>query len=139
MATLSTSEEVVGALRQAVAQQSRGPRHIVDAYLNLLSSDPLLHIRIRELRERAFATARRRPHHHHPHTHPHGRGPRPGAPHPGPHPGPHPDAVRDAVCDTGVQEDSVDTARAEPDAAVSDTDERPRQRRRRTRSHDGKD
>ena len=128
MATLSTSEEVVGALRQAVAQQSRGPRHIVDAYLNLLSSDPLLHIRIRELRERAFATARRRPHHHHPHAHPHGRGPRPG--------GPHPDAVRD----TGVQEgESVDTARAEPDAAISDTDERPRQRRRRTRSHDGED
>ena len=67
MATLSTSEEVVGALRQAVAHQSRGPRHIVDAYLNLLSSDPLLHIRIRELRERAFATARRRPPQHHPH------------------------------------------------------------------------
>ena len=60
MAALCTSEEVVGLLRQLVAQHSHGPRHAVDAYVDLISSDPLLHIRIRELRERAFAAARRR-------------------------------------------------------------------------------
>ena len=55
---LCTSEEVVDLLRQAVAQRSRGPRAAVEAYLNLISSDPLLHIRIRELRERALAVPR---------------------------------------------------------------------------------
>ena len=61
MSALCTSEEVVGALRSVIANSSRGPRHMVEAYVNLISSDPLLHIRIRELRERAFSTHRRRP------------------------------------------------------------------------------
>lgn len=58
---LASPEDVIGVIRSALARHSstRAPREVVNRYADLITSDPLLHIRIRELREKAFATPRR--------------------------------------------------------------------------------
>ena len=58
--SLASPEDVLGIIRSALSRESqRAPREVVNRYINLVTSDPILHIRIRELREKAFAAPRR--------------------------------------------------------------------------------